>query len=150
MFDFPLPPWPSRPEHLVEPPPPEKPSPEAPKGSRKRYEQRIKYFEEDRSPAPKLRHWSFWMIHNCLSHPLLGFFPNEKTVELHQMTSAWLNHEGYGSGRTPSVRVPDIRNPALWVLHNCVSHVAIGVAPSKLTFELHDWTAELMNIPGWV
>lgn len=134
-------------------PPVEAPKPKPPKGSGKRYTARISLFEADGAPAPKLRHMGFWLLHNCIAHPLLGFFPNQKTVEVHELTSSWLNHEMHGFDKARRVlhaKVPTIPNQALWVLHNVVSHVAIGVAPSDFTFAMHDWTAELMQIPGWV
>jgi hypothetical protein len=52
--------------------------------------------------------------------------------------------------RTLSVRPPKVRNGALWALHNVVAHLAIGLVPCKTTFDLHDWSARVMDVPGWV
>jgi hypothetical protein len=127
------------------------------KGSAERYRARIEKFEKDGKPWPKLRHHALWMLHNLVAHPILGVMPIEPVVELHELTSAWLNHvpssQSLGSWtdrfRDLHVRIPKIKRPSLWALHNLVGHVAIGLVPCKATFKLHDWTAKLA-VPGWV
>lgn len=32
-----------------------------------------------------------------------------------------------------------------WVVHNCVAHSAIGIAPIKPFFAFHDWTSRRLN-----
>ncbi len=32
-----------------------------------------------------------------------------------------------------------------WLIHNCVAHPAIGVAPCKWAFDFHDWTSKKIN-----
>lgn len=33
-----------------------------------------------------------------------------------------------------------------WVVHNCVSHPLIGIAPVKPFFDFHDWTSHKINL----
>lgn len=35
-----------------------------------------------------------------------------------------------------------------WFVHNCIAHPLIGVVPSHLTFQLHDWTSNKINLLG--
>lgn len=32
-----------------------------------------------------------------------------------------------------------------WLVHNCVAHPMIGVAPVKACFDFHDWTSRKIN-----
>jgi hypothetical protein len=41
--------------------------------------------------------------------------------------------------------LPELRHLAWWLLHNCVAHPAIGIAPSSRTFAFHDWTSRKLN-----
>lgn len=129
---------------------------EVPKGARERHQERIRKFVADGDPLPRLRHHAFWLLHNCVAHPVLGLTAKDPAIEFHELTSAWLNHVAPAVQRGPvmyrqfKATRPEIKNPLLWVLHNCVAHVAIGFVPSKATFAFHDWTAELMQVDGWV
>lgn len=115
-------------------------------GSAGRYGERLQAFQRDGAPLPWVRHYFFWLLHNLVAHPILGVLPSEKTVDFHDLTSAWLNKEEPRL-QTP---VPNIRDDRAWLLHNLVAHVAIGLLPCKWTFQFHDWTARRMRVPGWV
>src|SRR5271155_441736 len=72
------------------------PPPEPTTGAQQRYVDRIRLFAEDGRGMPRLRHHAFWMLHNCVAHPLLAIGrPRRSTVttEFHEITSHWLNHE---------------------------------------------------------
>jgi len=117
-----------------------------------RYRARIKKFVQDKRPYPRLRHHVLWLLHNCVAHPVLAVLPDHATVEFHELTSQWLNHRepNINQYRILHFKVPAIPDRALWFLHNAVAHVGIGLFPSKATFDFHDWSAEKMNVPGWV
>ena len=40
---------------------------------------------------------------------------------------------------------PRVRHHFWWLLHNCVAHMAIGLAPIAMTFVFHDWTSRKLN-----
>jgi hypothetical protein len=40
---------------------------------------------------PRLRHYFWWIIHNCIAHMLIGFFPIKKLFEFHDYTSDKIN-----------------------------------------------------------
>lgn len=40
---------------------------------------------------------------------------------------------------------PWLKHTAWWFVHNCVSHVLIGVLPLKPFFDFHDWTSRKMH-----
>lgn len=127
-------------------------------GAAARYAERIGKFEEDGRPLPRLRHHALWMLHNCVAHPLLaatGRNVPTLAIKFHELTSLWLNHVGAvvrpsGRRRVTSSPVPKVKKTGFWLLHNIVAHAAIGLLPCKATFDLHDWTARAMNVPGWV
>ena len=127
----------------------------------RRYRHRIVKFIQDGRPLPKVRHLGYWLLHNCVAHPLLGLFPGWKTTQVHELTSLWLNHvqspEEHGKyfKNVPTMLrlnnpTPNVKIRWAWVLHNCMVHPVIGIVPSRLTFRLHDWTADLMGVPDWV
>ena len=138
--------------------------PEEPQGAQARYTARIEQFEKDGRPLPRLRHRALWLLHNCIAHPLLALAGERVAtvaVEFHELTSQWLNHREPGTrptrprepiiqARVIQFEMPKVENPGMWMLHNLVSHPAIGLWPSKVTFDLHDWTAKLMDVPNWV
>ena len=147
--------------------PPHKPprSSESNVGAQARYSARLRRFVEDGRPLPKLRHHALWMLHNCVAHPLLaaaGKAVSPLAVEFHELTSLWLDHQrlgrqgisegpnGPGRSRVLSFRLPEVRESGPWMLHNIAAHVAIGLLPCKATFDLHDWSARVMGVPGWV
>jgi len=133
-------------------------------GSRERYLDRIDLFKQDDRPMPRLRHHALWMLHNCVAHPLLavtGRRVSSLAVEFHELTSLWLNHLGPRRWRSPpsgpdtyrhqtEFRMPEVRKAGFWMLHNVIAHAAIGLVPCKTTFDAHDWTARLIDVPGWV
>ena len=93
------------------------------------------------------RHRGWWLLHNLVAHPLLAFVRGPRAVAFHDWTSRRLNlGTGEGIGSPP----PDVRRPLWWIVHNALSHVAIGVAPCKATFRWHDATARRMGVLGWV
>lgn len=49
-------------------------------GSEKRYEER-------RGQRPWLSHTFWWLVHNCVAHPLIGFIPIKRTFQFHDWTS---------------------------------------------------------------
>jgi len=110
-----------------------------------RYYRRRKAFMTDGRPLGKARHHALWLLHNVVAHPLLGIAPNEATVALHQITSAWLNKEPYVPRDVPEI--PDL---FAWRIHNIVAHVLIGVSPTIRAFNYHDLSAEDMGVKHWV
>jgi hypothetical protein len=40
---------------------------------------------------------------------------------------------------------PKARHDACWIVHNVVSHPALGVWPSPATVWFHDWTSQRLN-----
>lgn len=40
---------------------------------------------------------------------------------------------------------PLYRHHVWWLIHNCIAHPMIGIAPSKFTFDFHDWTSKKIN-----
>lgn len=120
------------------------------RNSSERYQHRI-----PKHDTP-FKHKLFWLLHNCVAHPLLGLLPNHKSVGFHDLTSEWLNRpqmDDYDNwDPTPRSRTPYVeeKNRALWLLHNLVVHPAIGLFPCEFTFELHDLTADAMEVDGWV
>lgn len=58
-------------------------------GSEDRFNKRIENFKKVNKPIYKHHVW--WIIHNCVAHPLIGFFPCKKTFEFHDYTSKKIN-----------------------------------------------------------
>jgi len=133
-------------------------------GAEKRFDERIGLFVKDGDPMPRVRHHMLWLLHNCVAHPLLAVAGKNVpplAVEFHELTSLWLNHKPFGSGpvlpgekqkfrHVVEFTMPKVERPFVWALHNLVAHTMIGLAPCKATFKFHDWTARLMDVPGWV
>ncbi|HEV8658919.1 MAG TPA: hypothetical protein VGS96_09825 [Thermoanaerobaculia bacterium] len=42
-------------------------------------------------------------------------------------------------------RMSRISHHFWWLVHNCVAHPLIGVAPLKSFFDFHDWTSKKIN-----
>lgn len=127
-------------------------------GAGKRYHKRILAFERDETVRfPRALHHMHWMLHNCIVHPILGVAPNQYSVEMHELSSLWLNHshaKNNSSKTKPHHRLlqfalPDIKHRGWWLFHNTVAHTAIGLLPCDATFKLHDWSANKMNVQGW-
>lgn len=55
-------------------------------GSEKRYEKRI-------TKVPKLKHTFWWLVHNAVAHPLIGFVPRRFAFEFHDWTSRKLHNQ---------------------------------------------------------
>lgn len=41
--------------------------------------------------------------------------------------------------------LPRVKHFVWWLIHNCVAHPVIGVAPVKPAFDFHDWTSRKLN-----
>lgn len=95
---------------------------------------------------PLFRHHLWWLLHNCISHPLLGVFPTKGMVWFHDWTSQHLNCRDH---IRPSP-MPEIPSYRAWMWHNVAGHMAIGLIPVKGSFEFHDRTSEGMGVPLWV
>lgn len=137
-------------------------------GAYERYRARIPWFTYDgRKPYGVVCHHLFWMLHNCVAHPLMGIFHKRRDLRaFHELTSHWLNCEGYigdfmtretpdgpgihNSRASFAWRTPVIKDIYTWRMHNCVAHMLIGLAPCRWTFQYHDETAKKMNVEGWV
>jgi hypothetical protein len=130
-------------------------------GAQERYVERIRRFRKDGRSWPRLRHHALWLLHNCVAHPLLavrGRHVPLLAVELHELTSQWLNHEDatFFKVSSPWIHrsleptVPKVERTGMWTVHNVLAHMAIGLLPCKRTFSWHDRSARAMNVPGWV
>lgn len=62
-----------------------KDSPFAEDGSQLRFHERKAIFVEKEMPPAKHDFW--WIIHNCVAHPLIGVFPTKVMFDLHDWTS---------------------------------------------------------------
>lgn len=113
--------------------------------SQRRYNERIYQFASDGKRWSRARHQAHWLLHNVVVHPLVGLFPGQLTVKLHDLSSKKLNH-----GRGRASKLPLIKNRATWLRHNILAHIMIGIDPCEMTFTFHDWTAREMNVSGWV
>lgn len=151
------------------------------KGSYERYKARIPWFTyKGRKPFGIVCHHFFWVLHNCVAHPLLGISPRRQFLFFHELTSHWLNCEGYIGDHTAYKKdvnghirkdkngffypedifymssahlvwkQPVIKNMYTWRVHNCISHMLIGMFPHPIIFSYHDKTAKEMNVEGWV
>ena len=98
-------------------------------------------------PSGFTEHARWWLLHNCVAHPLLGLFPNQRAVSYHDWTSMKLNQWAYPKDPSP---LPLIDNRVAWLRHNVLAHIAIGLYPCLWTFHYHDVTALDMNVKGWV
>jgi hypothetical protein len=58
-------------------------------GSQERYEARKKVHMD--AYGDKKRHYFWWLVHNAMSHPLIGFFPTRRMFDFHDWTSAKIN-----------------------------------------------------------
>lgn len=60
-------------------------------GSEQRYENRVETFQKENKPVYK--HHAWWLIHNCIAHPLIGIIPSKATFDFHDWTSKKINGE---------------------------------------------------------
>jgi len=58
-------------------------------GAEARFEKRKEVFRQEAKPIYK--HHAWWLIHNCVAHPLIGMFPCKKTFDFHDWTSIKIN-----------------------------------------------------------
>lgn len=58
-------------------------------GSEDRFKKRIATFMQEEKPVYKHHVW--WVIHNCVAHPLIGFIPCKTTFDFHDWTSTKIN-----------------------------------------------------------
>lgn len=64
-----------------------------PRTSQGRYQRRVHMFKIDGKSFSRIRHGFWWVLHNCVAHPLLGILPFSKTFQFHDWTSNKLNHK---------------------------------------------------------
>lgn len=115
-------------------------------GAEKRYKYRQSKWNKKVKVLPKQKHYFWWFVHNCVSHPILGLVPCEKTVNFHDWTSKHLNlHKKIRNSPIP--KFPSYKK---WLIHNTFGHILIGVCPTKTAFKYHDKTAEEMEARPWV
>ena len=86
------------------------------------------------------------MLHNVVSHPLLGLRPSKRMVWFHDWTSKHLNHRDE-MRPSPMPVIPSYRR---WLWHNAAGHMAIGLVPVQASFTFHDRTSEGMGVPDWL
>ncbi len=58
-------------------------------GAELRFQKRIKEFKSEAKPIYK--HHSWWFVHNCIAHPLIGVIPCKSTFDFHDWTSKKIN-----------------------------------------------------------
>lgn len=58
-------------------------------GAEERFEKRKEVFKQKEEPIYKHHVW--WLIHNCIAHPLIGLFPCKWTFDFHDWTSIKIN-----------------------------------------------------------
>ncbi len=56
-------------------------------GSAERFYDRRDKFDTLYKTLPRARYYAWWVIHNCVSHPLIGLLPIGKTFKFHDWTS---------------------------------------------------------------
>lgn len=56
-----------------------------------RFHLRIRDWRE--SGENVLKHHAWWLVHNVIAHPLIGFLPIEKTFAFHDFTSDKINRK---------------------------------------------------------
>ncbi len=44
-----------------------------------------------RKDMPIWMHHAWWVLHNCVAHPLIGVLPSRRTFDFHDFTSRKLN-----------------------------------------------------------
>lgn len=60
-------------------------------GSADRFPVRIKKFRKAKKSFPMLQHYFWWLIHNCVTHFLIGIIPIKPFFQFHDWTSVKLN-----------------------------------------------------------
>jgi hypothetical protein len=113
-----------------------------------RYARRREAWQRHHRHLPLVRHHGWWLLHNVVTHPLLGIVPWGGFILFHDWTSMHLNHHPAIRPSTPPV-IPPGRRWA-WTWHNVVGHLAIGLLPVGPVFAFHDRTADAMMVEDWV
>jgi hypothetical protein len=60
-------------------------------GSADRFPKRIKKFRKAEKRFPILQHYFWWVMHNCITHFLIGIVPIKPFFQFHDWTSVKLN-----------------------------------------------------------
>lgn len=60
-------------------------------GSADRFPKRLKKFRKAEKRFPMLQHYFWWVMHNCITHPLIGLIPVKPFFQFHDWTSVKLN-----------------------------------------------------------
>lgn len=115
-------------------------------GSEARYRTRQERWRREAVVLPALRHHGWWLLHNAVSHPLLGVAPLQFAIDFHDWTSMRLNRRR----QIKASPAPEISHPLRWAVHNIIGHLAIGLLPCTATFAYHDQSAEAMAEPDWL
>lgn len=103
----------------------------------------------DVSFLPIIRYRIWWLIHNCMVHPMLAILPIRLVLFAHDWTGYKLNRlEIFQSSPPPDIPL-HLRSYFEWFVHNFVAHIAIGLVPCRTTFKFHDYTAKRMDVNGW-
>lgn len=58
-------------------------------GSKERFHSRINVYKKEEKPVYK--HHAWWLVHNCVAHPLIGFLPCKATFDFHDWTYKKIN-----------------------------------------------------------
>ena len=66
-------------------------------------------------------------------------------LEAEELGSAGRYHARVERFETDGMRAPRARHRAWWVVHNCIAHMVLGIAPCQTTFRFHDWTSRRLN-----
>ncbi len=114
--------------------------------SEDRYRFRKMHWAHSGKRLAQTRHHAWWVLHNVISHPLLGVLPTSSAIWFHDWTSKHLN----GRKLLRESPKPLINNRGAWVWHNVMGHLAIGLVPCELSFKFHDRSAEAMYESEWV
>jgi len=117
-------------------------------GSEARYYRRQGWWKTDHPFLPLVRHHWWWLLHNCVSHPILGLWPSRWTVWFHDWTAMYLNCRD-ALRDSPMPQIP-AGGYLRWAWHNIAGHIAIGLLPIRASFEFHDRTSEAMQVPKWL
>lgn len=111
----------------------------------------------------KQQHYLLWVLHNCLAHFILAFFPNHYAFEFHELTNKWMNGE-VASALVPTyqkekglygvryvyrqafdykpVMIKGKYRKFWWVFHNAVVHMMVGLLPFKPLMKIYNWSAK--------
>jgi hypothetical protein len=57
-------------------------------GSEERFHDRKRLFKKAFNDLPLTRYYFWWLIHNCISHPLIGILPIKPLFDFHDWTSS--------------------------------------------------------------